>query len=139
MAKKNKGGAPKKAIDYEMLDKLCAIMCTGEECAEMLGIDYDTLNNRLKEDGNTGFSDYFKRKSAKGKVSLRRTQFLAATEDRSVPLLIWLGKQYLGQKDQHEVKQEVITTNIMPVPVCDSAEEWEKAAQAHQEKALSHD
>ena len=100
MGNSNKGGAPKKAIDYDMLDKLCAIMCTGEECAEMLGIDYDTLNNRLKEDVSVGFSDYFKRKSTKGKVSLRRSQFLAATEDNSVPMMIWLGKQHLGQTDK---------------------------------------
>lgn len=107
MGETNVGGAPKKAIDYDMLDKLCAIMCTGEECAEMLGIDYDTLNNRLKEDGNSGFSDYFKRKSAKGAVSLRRKQFLAATEDGNVPMLIWLGKQYLGQKDQQEIDSKI--------------------------------
>ena len=38
-----------------------------------------------------------------------------------------------------EDKATSVTNNIMPVPVCDSVEEWEKAAQAHQERALSHD
>lgn len=32
-----------------------------------------------------------------------------------------------------------VVHNIMPVPVADSAEDWEKAAQAQQEKALSHE
>ena len=39
---KNKGGRPKVVIDYKTLEKLCAIHCTGEECAAILGVDYDT-------------------------------------------------------------------------------------------------
>jgi hypothetical protein len=100
----DKGGCPVKPIDYETLSKLCAIMCTGEECASMLKIDYDTLNKGLKRDGHGGFTDYFKKNSARGLVSLRRKQFLTATEDGSVPMLIWLGKQFLDQKDKQEAE-----------------------------------
>ena len=101
---KKKCGRKRVVIDYPKLDKLCAIQCTGEECAELLAMDYDSLNNTLKRDGNRGFSDYFKKKSATGKVSLRRAQFLKATEDGSIPMLIWLGKQYLGQTDTQEIQ-----------------------------------
>lgn len=38
-----------------------------------------------------------------------------------------------------EANETQITNNIMPVPTCDSAEEWEQAAKAQQEKALSND
>lgn len=88
----------KKKIDYKMLNKYCEIQCTGEECAGLLDIDYDTLNNRLKEDGKGGFSEYFKRKSAKGKASLRRKQYQIASGGNPT-MLIWLGKQWLGQND----------------------------------------
>lgn len=95
-------GPYKKQIDYEQLDKLCAIQCTGEECASILGMDYDTLNNRLKEDGFGGFSDYFTLKSATGKMSLRRRQYTLA-EEGNPTMLIWLGKQWLGQSEKKEI------------------------------------
>ena len=99
---KKRSGPPRKEIDYEKLDKLCAIQCTGEECASILGMDYDTLNNHLKEDKGVGFSDYFKEKSATGKMSLRRKQFAMA--ETNPTMAIWLGKQYLGQRDKKEVE-----------------------------------
>lgn len=39
----------------------------------------------------------FKKKSAGGKMSLRRYQFELAKKNAS--MAIWLGKQYLGQSD----------------------------------------
>lgn len=103
----------KKQIDYAQLDKLCAIQCTGEECAAFLGMDYDTLNNRLKEDGGAGFSDYYAQKSAGGKVSLRRKQYQKAVEEGNPTMLIWLGKQWLGQKDG--IEQE--TADAKPLSI----------------------
>ena len=78
---------------------MCAIHCTGEECAAILGISYDTLNRALKRDGNKGFADYFKQKGASGKMSLRRKQYDHAMGGNST-MLIWLGKQWLGQSDK---------------------------------------
>lgn len=97
-APKNKGGRPKVKIDYESLDKYCAIHCTGNECAALLDVSYEHLNNQLKKDGNGGFLDYFALKSANGKASLRRRQFQAAQEGNPT-MLIWLGKQWLEQAD----------------------------------------
>ena len=106
-------GTPKKKItkplhqlDYKKLDAMCAIHCTGEECAAILGIDYDTLNKALKRDGNKGFTDYFKQKGATGKMSLRRKQFDHAMSGNST-MLIWLGKQWLGQADKAEESNEL--------------------------------
>jgi len=95
---KNKGGRPRAEINWEMLEKLCAIQCTGEECASVLGISYDALVAAIKRKGYESFPDYFKRYSASGKASLRRQQFRVA-EKGNATMLIWLGKQYLGQRD----------------------------------------
>jgi hypothetical protein len=97
--------ANKKQIDYDLVDNLCKIQCTGEEIASVLDIDYDTLNAAIKRDKGIGFSDYFKRKRGSGKASLRRRQWKAAIEEGNTTMLIWLGKQYLGQvdKQEHEV------------------------------------
>jgi len=83
-------------VDYKVLDSLCAIFCNGEECASILGVDYDTLNKALAREGHGGFTDYFKIKSANGKMALRRAQFKRATGGNTA-MLIWMGKQHLDQ------------------------------------------
>ena len=46
-----------------------------------------------------GFCEVFKKHSAGGKSSLRRQQFALAMKGNAA-MLIWLGKQYLGQADK---------------------------------------
>ena len=96
---------PRKEIDYAVLDNMCAIQCTGEECAGVLNIDYDTLNAVLKRAGHGCFSEYFAIKRGKGKISLRRAQFKTAVENNNPTMLIWLGKQYLGQLDNKNINE----------------------------------
>jgi len=103
MTDKNKGGRPRKEIDYTSLDKLCFFQCTGEECASFLDISYDTLDRHLKEDGHDGFADYFKKKSGGGRISLRRKQWETAMSG-NVTMQIWLGKQTLGQTDNSKTE-----------------------------------
>jgi hypothetical protein len=98
---KDKGGRPTKPIDYTKLDAMCAIHCTGEECAAILDMSYEHLNNQLKKDKNGGFLEYFKVKGASGKMSLRRKQYDQAMSGNST-MLIWLGKQWLAQSDKTE-------------------------------------
>ena len=92
-------GRPLKVIDWKTVVNLCELQCTGEEIASVIEVDYDTLNTACKREHGKSFSDYFEEKRAGGKVSLRRAQFKTATEDRNPTMLIWLGKQMLGQKD----------------------------------------
>ena len=94
-----KTGRPKIEVDFAEVDKLCQIQCTGEEIASFFGISYDTLERRCKEKFKVSLAEYIKEKSAKGKSSLRRMQWKAAMNG-SVTMLIWLGKQYLGQADK---------------------------------------
>jgi predicted nucleic-acid-binding Zn-ribbon protein len=97
----NVGGRPIIKIDLKLVQKLCEIQCTGEEISSVLGVSYDTLVRRIKELGQGGFSEYYKKNSQVGKASLRRLQWGSATKG-NVPMQIWLGKQYLGQKDKTE-------------------------------------
>tara|TARA_R110002096_G_scaffold310654_1_gene505184 strand:+ start:1616 stop:1996 length:381 start_codon:yes stop_codon:yes gene_type:complete len=110
---KDKGGRPKKPIDYTKLDAMCAIHCTGEECAAILGVSYEHLNNQLKRDGNGGFLDYFKVKGSNGKMSLRRKQYDQAMSGNAT-MLIWLGKQWLNQSDKMEqdIQSDNKITNV---------------------------
>jgi hypothetical protein len=114
---KDVGGRPATVINYETLKTLCGLFCTGEECAAVLGISYNTLDRRLKEDYadalaefgddiphqySDGFVECFKKHSANGRASLRKAQFVAATRDKNpnTAMQIWLGKNYLDQADK---------------------------------------
>ena len=88
------GGRPKKQIDYDVVLKLASIMCTQEEIASFLGISVKTLQR------DDEFSRIYKEGQGKGKISLRRSQFKIA--ERNASMAIWLGKQYLGQRDSFE-------------------------------------
>ena len=84
-------GRPKKEIGYTTVEKLANIQCTQEEIASFLGISSRTLLRDEK------FKELFTKGRENGKMSLRRIQWKHA--EKSVPMAIWLGKQYLGQKD----------------------------------------
>lgn len=96
---------PLAQIDWDQVDKMCAIHCTGEEQAAVLGVDYDTLNAACKREQGVGFSDYFKQKASHGRMSLRRKQYTAAM-DGNTTMLVWLGKNWLGQSDQPETEAQ---------------------------------
>lgn len=93
-----KTGRPRLEIDWEQLDKLCAIHCTKAEIADILGVSEDTIDRRCKEEHECSFAVYYKKHQAHGKASLRRQQFKTAMKGNPT-LLVWLGKQMLGQSD----------------------------------------
>ena len=91
MAEKRKVGRPKFQIDYETVEKLAHIQCTKLEIANFLGCSVDTL------DRDANFAEHYKKGLDGGKMSLRRMQFKLA--EKNSAMAIFLGKQYLGQKD----------------------------------------
>ena len=102
----NPVGRPRIEIDFDAVNAMCEIQCTGEEIASVLKVSYDTLVNRIKEETGLNFSDYYKKASASGKMSLRRAQFKKAVESGSDTMLIWLGKQYLGQREPKDMEPD---------------------------------
>lgn len=92
---------PRIDINREQFEKLCAIQCTLEEIASWFKCSEDTIERWCKRELKMNFADAFKTYSADGKISLRRTQFKMA--EHNVSMAIWLGKQYLGQKEQQEI------------------------------------
>ena len=84
-------GRPKIVIDYTAVEKLASIQCTQEEIANFLDISVRTLQR------DDEFCRIYKKGMDNGKMSLRRTQFKLAEKNTS--MAIFLGKQYLGQRD----------------------------------------
>ena len=90
-------GRPRAKIDRNEFEYLCRIMCTEEEIAGFFNIHIDTLCNWCKRTYGETFSEVYKKISSQGKCSLRRFQFKMA--EKNATMAIWLGKQWLGQKD----------------------------------------
>lgn len=103
---------PRKNIDPKMIEDLAAIMCSYAEMAEIVGCNESTLTRR--------FALAIKKGRSRGASSLRKRQFQMALGSPaeyikdssgqpvkmrdeikpSIAMLIWLGKQYLGQSEK---------------------------------------
>jgi|TARA_R100001460_G_scaffold26146_1_gene52790 hypothetical protein len=101
MNKKNVG-RPRKEVNQDQLSKLASMLCTMEEMASFFDCSVDTLERN--------FADTIKKGKDKGKMSLRRLQWDKA-QTGNTTMLIWLGKQILGQRDKIETSE-----NNEPLP-----------------------
>lgn len=101
MAKRGPKGPSKPMSDeeYEKLIAMIRIQCTQEEICGIYEMSIDTLNRRIAERGDENFAGLYKKHSDEGKASLRRSQWKKAQEGNAT-MLIWLGKQMLGQTDK---------------------------------------
>ncbi len=90
---------PTTEDDFEVFESLCRIQCTLHEIAAFFKCDPDTLEKRVKQYYGEKFSVVFRVFRKGGLVSLRRVQYEKAIAG-NVTLLIWLGKQYLGQREE---------------------------------------
>ena len=100
---------PKKEIDQKQFEGLCALQCTGEEICDWFGVSDRTLDAWCKRTYRASFSEVFRQKRGKGKISLRRHQMRLAEKNAS--MAIWLGKQYLGQTDKPEESVDMEDTD----------------------------
>lgn len=105
-----KMGRPQIEIDKQSFESLCAIQCTLAEIASFFKCSEDTIERwcrRTYKDENDSpmtFAEVYKTFSVGGKISLRRFQFKLAEHNTS--MAIWLGKQWLGQRDNMDMSVE---------------------------------
>lgn len=98
-------GRKRLEIDEKIFIELCKIQCTKKEIGAVLGVSEDTLERWCKREHNMSFSMFWGIYAEAGKASLRRSQFLLA--QKNATMAIWLGKQYLGQRDEQFIKQDI--------------------------------
>jgi len=87
-------GRPLIPIDPEEVLKLSQLGCKNDEIADFFGCSAQTIETRFQPELDKGRSEL--------KISLRRLQIQAA-EKGNVVMMIWLGKQLLGQIDRTQV------------------------------------
>jgi DNA-binding CsgD family transcriptional regulator len=88
-------------ISKEQIESLARLGCTDEEIADCFGIAPRTVTRHFREPLHKG--------RAMLKTRIRRAQ-LKAADSGNVSMLVWLGKQLLGQAD----KQDTSDNNAYP-------------------------
>lgn len=106
-----KMGRPTKDFDIKAFQDLVGLGCSQEEICWYFRDDtgkvanIDTLTRWCKRTFGQTFQEYFKENGCMAlKIKLRKNQFKLS--ERSAAMAIWLGKQYLDQKDNVEVENK---------------------------------
>jgi hypothetical protein len=87
------------------------VQCTLAEIAAHFAVSEDTVERAVKREQGVSFADYFGQKRKAGFVSLRRRQYELAMAGNAT-MLIFLGKQYLGQADKQHVTTLPISLEV---------------------------
>lgn len=95
---------PRKKVDTEKLKQLAALGLSSGEMAAVLDCSIDTLERRYRKAMETG--------RQMRNASLRRKQYEKAMSGNPT-MLIWLGKQFLGQKDKIEHTGEMEVSHVI--------------------------
>jgi hypothetical protein len=107
-------GRPEKFIDPDEVEKLASLGCSIDEMAAFFGVSHSTIDARLRE-------PEFRTRYQKGlcglKMNIRMAQIKRAREG-NIAMLIWLGKQLLGQHEPRpqddDKPQELQQPNQIP-------------------------
>ena len=110
-------------FDPTEVEKLGMLGATAPEMAAWFGCGLRTIERRMaKQDGE--FWRAYEKGFGRLKISLRRQQIESA-KGGSVAMLIWLGKQLLGQADKRELVQEAtVTEKMAPLTLTPEDEEF---------------
>lgn len=100
-AQKKKTGRPRKEPDFEEFCRLAVLCPTYEEIAAYFSISLATIKRLMK---HKKWRDALDAGKENRRTSLKRAQFRVATKRENTAMLIWLGKQELGQSDKQEQK-----------------------------------
>ena len=121
---KAKTGRPQAVVDAKLVENLASIGCTPAEIAAACNCSRDTLDRR--------FAEVMAKGRENGKTRLRKKQLEIALAG-NVVMLIWLGKQILGQSDQisqHTEHSGEIKAGRLSGEEKKALSEWVKGIQA---------
>lgn len=108
---------PRIELNLRSIEVMASIGCTNIDIALIVGCSVDTIENRC--------SAVLAKGRANGREKLRRMQWKLAANGNAT-MLIWLGKQMLGQADQIKTENDNTTRVVierMPPTVVDATRE----------------
>ena len=100
-------GRDKKVVAPEEVEALARLWCTYNEMADFFGINVETLKYNFMDSITKGRSET--------KQALRKAQIKLALSGNT-SMLIWLGKNILGQSDS---PSDNLNTEILPFNIDD--------------------
>lgn len=149
-------GRPRKEMDWHLLDSLVALDAQLDYCAEKqlekwgeesskqtIKAAREVIERRIRERFDITFTEYKHKRLEPLRISLRKKQIEVAMKG-NVTMLIFLGKNYLGQSDK--IEQQVTqdsTTQVQLVPaitkeqakkVLDDLKQKEKIGEVNETK-----
>lgn len=105
----NPNGRPPKTFDWEKIKQAAYVQCTINEISNIFDTTPETLDAACQRDLGESFSVFYKKSAEGGKSSLRREMYKKAMAG-SVPMMIWLSKNYMGMKENWNLPD-----NIAPI------------------------
>lgn len=102
VGEKDIGGRPPTKINWEVMDGILQFGARLTDCVELVGVSDVTIQKKIKEKFNMTFTEYRDLKMSKMRIKLLQKQYDSAMSG-NVAMLIFLGKQYLGQSDKQEI------------------------------------
>ena len=103
----------KTPVDEKEVYNLAKVGATNKEIGDCVGIDESRVRRR--------FADLLLKARGNNKIRLRQLQY-AQAEEGNVTMLIWLGKNMLGQSD----KTEQVIDNREPLKIIVGSEKTKK-------------
>lgn len=93
-------------IDWDMFNKLCSFPIKQDDISWIMDVSVDTLAREIRAKFDLTFAEYMTKRQATLRMALLQKQYQVAMGG-NVSMLIWLGKNWLGQRDKfEEVKAE---------------------------------
>lgn len=98
-------GRPRIELDPKQAKIFGYFRATYQTMAEQIGCSHDTIQREM-DNPDSDFASEYKKGFSGMKMKLSEAQIKTGIEDRNPTLLVWLGKQYLGQKDVPDAPQD---------------------------------
>lgn len=109
--------SPMDKIDMEKVELCGKFKATYETMADFFQVSKRTIIRWMEYDEDkpetmSKFCHHYKKGLSEMKLKVSEAQVKTAIEDRNPTMLVWLGKQHLGQSDKKEIDQTIKGVNI---------------------------
>jgi hypothetical protein len=97
---------PEIPIDWDKVDHLLKAGCLGTELAATFAMHPTTFYRRVEEKHSMSFTEFMQQRRADGDAAIRARQYekaLGTTDLGDNTMLIWLGKNRLGQRNEDKL------------------------------------
>lgn len=102
-------------INWEVVEAVCEYGATLNEVAERIGVHPCTIERHIRDKFDCTFKEYRDRRAGLTVLKLRQKQIEVALKG-NVSMLIWLGKNLMGQTDKVESSEKELPSREFSFP-----------------------